>query len=597
MKGAWRGRHALRAVVRGMGATFGALLLAATALAVSGGTSAAGYPSSFSHPAVTASGSGVATYGPKVALVKRTAGPINNIAVDTLGDVFYSVSSHADTRTSVFEIRAGCAKPQVVPHTQSRFPSRVAVDHRGDLFVAGATHVWRLAAVPSQERGCGRARWGVRTVLPLDFAGSSAGDVAVDARGDVFVVALGATGNQVLELPAGSRTAAALPFGGLLDSGAVSLAADAAGDVFVLDQTPGRVFELTSGASQPIQLPFTGLQYSGGVAVDGSGDVFVDDSAHGRIVELPRGAAQQRTLPLGRLEDSWAIAFDPSGGILTNDLTALVDFPALPSPGVKEFDPPRGSANWIGYAQVASGGHRYTAVRATFRVPRVTDAGATCPPHLTGNDHPCFQLSIWVGIGGDPASDPLIQDGMQINMAGGGGPTGVNAWSETPNQATPCPTGSSPTIDPCSFTKLVLHPGDVVTATVAEISSGTWRMRVRDDTTGQGRYRDIGATTGGGSAEVIAERVNGGDTDANTGPGLPHTTRVVFTGISYKEAQGHGWSRFFKPPRGSTLSWIPMTPWADMLSRFGTAMPSAPNSGRNGFVVSDGPMIPTAPSS
>jgi serine/threonine-protein kinase len=124
----------------------------------------------------------------------------------------------------------------------------------------------------------------------LGFTGLSyPGGVAVDAAGDVFVVDDTSSGSGV-ELPADGGAQETLPFTGLNYPGGVAV--DAAGDVFVADGGNNRVLELPAGdtlSSQVKTLPFTGLSSPQGVAVDAAGDVFVADTSNNRVLELPAG--------------------------------------------------------------------------------------------------------------------------------------------------------------------------------------------------------------------------------------------------------------------------------------------------------------------
>jgi YVTN family beta-propeller protein len=326
-----------------------------------------------------------------------------------------------------------------------------------------------------------------------------------------------------------------------------------------------------------------------GTAAEGGDDVNVIDTASKKIVS---------TLSVG--SDPIGIAITPTGTYAyvanfdSNTVSAISVTP------MTEFNSPKGSADWIGYMQQIKGGSKYTGIQATFVVPTVTDADAQCPSDLDGtNDIPCFQESLWVGIGDGVKSDNVIQDGITINMAGDGGPITENAWSETPEQNTSCP-GSSPTAFPCDFS-LSFEPGDSITASVTQTSTGEWRMEIEDVTTGQSQYRDVAATTQYGTAEAIVERVNGGPNRTvnkksdGTGPGLTPTSLIYFGHISYLENANTSWTPFFAPPKSSTMYWIPMNSLSDTLTSYGTGTPSYPLVSGDGFCVADGTQIPQIP--
>src|SRR6266540_1976205 len=109
------------------------------------------------------------------------------------------------------------------------------------------------------------------------------------------------------------------------------------------------------------------------------------------------------------------------------------------------------SSNWSGY--VASGG-TYTSVTGTWIVPQV---GAT----TTGAD------ATWVGIGGVSGTD-LIQAGTQATVAGGS--VSYEAWIEMLPD-------SSRTVS------LSVAPGDSVTVTITEQSTGNWLIVMVNNTT------------------------------------------------------------------------------------------------------------------
>src|SRR4029079_12068325 len=117
------------------------------------------------------------------------------------------------------------------------------------------------------------------------------------------------------------------------------------------------------------------------------------------------------------------------------------------------------SSNWSGY--VANGG-TYTSVTGTWIVPQV---GAT----TTGAD------ATWVGIGGVSGTD-LIQAGTQATVSGGS--VSYDAWIEMLPQ-------SSRTIS------LDVAPGDSVTVSITEQSSGQWLIAMTNNTTKASYQRTV----------------------------------------------------------------------------------------------------------
>ncbi len=151
-----------------------------------------------------------------------------------------------------------------------------------------------------------------------------------------------------------------------------------------------------------------------------------------------------------------------------------------PGPAVRSVEGTEkvGSFNWSGYAQTAPAG-TFHAANDTWVVPTVT----------TG---PGLQIaSDWIGIGGFQDAT-LVQDGT--TEANNNGTPEYFAWTEI------LPEPESPLA-------LAIKPGDKVTATVAEVKPGVWKMTVADKTTklSKSRLQAYGGSTHA-SVEAIHER-------------------------------------------------------------------------------------------
>jgi hypothetical protein len=155
--------------------------------------------------------------------------------------------------------------------------------------------------------------------------------------------------------------------------------------------------------------------------------------------------------------------------------------PAQTQPDTTSTTPARvsdTSSNWSGY--VANGG-TYTSVSGTWNVPQV---GAT----TSGAD------ATWVGIGGVGGTD-LIQAGTMATVTGGG--VSYEAWIEMLPDA-----AKTITLD--------VAPGDSITVTITEQSSGVWLISMLNNTT-QGSYqRTVSYTSSRSSAEWIQEAPSSG---------------------------------------------------------------------------------------
>jgi hypothetical protein len=139
------------------------------------------------------------------------------------------------------------------------------------------------------------------------------------------------------------------------------------------------------------------------------------------------------------------------------------------------------SSNWSGYAKTGSG---YTNASVTWNVPT---AQATSSDTYGSN---------WVGIDGDGNSD-LIQTGTEEDYVGG--QAQYDAWWEI--------LPAAETVIP----NLSISPGDSMTGTVAQQSSGTWKITLTDNTSGQSFNTTQSYSGPGQSVEYIEEspEING----------------------------------------------------------------------------------------
>lgn len=177
---------------------------------------------------------------------------------------------------------------------------------------------------------------------------------------------------------------------------------------------------------------------------------------------------------------AWKIQADvqPSAQSVTPGSGAA---PAQTQPDTSGTTPARTSdtsSNWSGY--VANGG-TYTAVTGTWIVPQV---GAT----TTGAD------ATWVGIGGVTGTD-LIQAGTQATVSGGG--VTYEAWTEMLPD-------SSRTVS------LGVAPGDSVTVTITERTSGVWLIEMVNNTTKDSYQRTVNYSSSRSSAEWVQEAPSAG---------------------------------------------------------------------------------------
>lgn len=139
------------------------------------------------------------------------------------------------------------------------------------------------------------------------------------------------------------------------------------------------------------------------------------------------------------------------------------------------------STNWSGYAVSttaamgcvpASGASSYTSVSGTWTVPTVTGpsgGGGGLLGGLIGTGGSDTYSAVWTGIDGFNTGDTnLIQAGTEQDWINGA-PQYSAWWEILPAPETP-------------ITNITVHPGDTVTVTIAQVSSGTWSIAVTDGT-------------------------------------------------------------------------------------------------------------------
>lgn len=224
------------------------------------------------------------------------------------------------------------------------------------------------------------------------------------------------------------------------------------------------------------------------------------------------------------------------------------------------------SSNWGGYAQSTSAKSKFKAVRAFWKVPTVNTSAS-------GSQF----AADWVGIGGFN-DQTLVQDGTEADNINGHAQ--YAAWTEI----IPAPE--------VRISGLTIHPGDRMEGIVQETKSGTWKMTVKDLTTGKSGGRTVKYNSSGQSVEAIHERpeVNGSLAS------LAKTNNVTFDPGSFSTAAPGtlSWKPLLRAATGATVNEI------FMVNNAGTAIiasPSAPDSDGDGFTMADGAKSPPPPKS
>jgi Peptidase A4 family len=151
------------------------------------------------------------------------------------------------------------------------------------------------------------------------------------------------------------------------------------------------------------------------------------------------------------------------------------------------------SSNWFGYNQgtLEQGSKLFNSIGGQWTVPTATQ-------HTAGQAE---ASSDWIGIGGGcidsgcTATDStLIQTGTEQDVSATG-QASYDAWYEL----VPAPE--------LAITSLTIHPGDRMSASVAEVVSNTnaWTITIKDLTTGQSYSTTVPYSSTHATAEWIEE--------------------------------------------------------------------------------------------
>lgn len=200
-------------------------------------------------------------------------------------------------------------------------------------------------------------------------------------------------------------------------------------------------------------------------------------------------SATPKSPPVGQLPTKTVALVKPSPNSSVNNLTpASVAKPSpspssSPGPGsssntlapLSSYD--YSSSNWSGYLTTTTA---VEGISASWIVPSVT-----------GNGYSISADAVWIGIGGVTTSD-LIQVGTQDIVLPSGATTTTAFYETLPEAAS-------------NITGMMVHSGDAMTASLTELSAGTWQIAVTDVTEHEVYVTDVSYASSGSTAEGIVE--------------------------------------------------------------------------------------------
>jgi Peptidase A4 family len=214
------------------------------------------------------------------------------------------------------------------------------------------------------------------------------------------------------------------------------------------------------------------------------------------------------------------------------------------------------SSNWFGYNQgtLEQGGKLFNSISGQWTVPTATQ-------HTAGQAE---ASSDWIGIGGGcidagctTTDSTLIQTGTEQDVSATGAAS-YDAWYEL----VPAPE--------LQITSLTVHPGDRMSASIAEVvsDSNAWTITIKDLTTGQSYSTTVPYSSSHATAEWIEETPLEIGTNAGFAA-LPNLSQPAF-GSATTNGQPAG---------------LKASEELDLIDSNGNVIgaPSAPNATANGF--------------
>ncbi len=241
------------------------------------------------------------------------------VALDGAGNV-YAIDASSG---SILESVQGAAGVPIATHLPAN-PSQIAVDELGDVFAVGSgtpsIEELKVSGAPAAV-GDPAAFTSVTISYTTVNNGTPAPQgIAVDNAGDVYVADNQGSvlNNAVYRLSLGNTVAPAQATVATGFVNPVSLTVDGSGNVIVADKGAGAVYKLapgTTGAYTQITLVSGVIPVA--VATDAAGGVYVQDESSASVIEIPVSGAE--TPVLTGLQNPTGVAVDGLGNVYSAD--------------------------------------------------------------------------------------------------------------------------------------------------------------------------------------------------------------------------------------------------------------------------------------
>jgi len=229
------------------------------------------------------------------------------VGVDTAGNIY--VADYGNNAVKKIPVAGG---PQIIlspsPGQPFQYPSAIAIDQKGNLYVGEDDNVFELPATGSSYIIVSNAE------APTDGRLNVVTGMAVDNSGNTFVAD---HGNNVIKEFKPGGTHITIVSSGL--NAPVGVAVDTAGNAYVVDRDNHLVKKFPAGGGQPVVIG-TGYATPQAIATDLAGNVYVLD---GDIYKIPADGGPQTTISFGKQGYPEQLALGVNG-----DIFVTTDFPA-----------------------------------------------------------------------------------------------------------------------------------------------------------------------------------------------------------------------------------------------------------------------------